>query len=99
MKQPNQIVSVVWEDACSTDIGWTNEPDLECQLTLCRSVGWILQNTNERLSLVQNISHEDLEEHSYCHVINIPKTNIKTVHLLEPDIKVDFDISPPSVPA
>ena len=99
MKQPQQIVDVQWVDAASSDFNWTPESELECCTQLCRSVGWILKNTNDTLSLVQNVSHDDYDEHCYSHVINIPKVNITEVLILEPNITVTFDLSTPPLPA
>lgn len=82
-----QLVEVEWIDAASTDINWTLIPDVEASTYTMLSVGYILKNTNDTISLVQNIQKEE-ENRVISHVINIPKCCILKTVMLDPEITV-----------
>ncbi len=80
MKPPKKLpplLSVVWTDAFSTD-EWTDLEELPKEPLACKSVGYMVGETKEMVSLAGTIS----EDGQACTTIHIPKGWIKERHRL-----------------
>lgn len=63
------IVLVIWTDAESVD-AWTHSNDLDHTITPIESVGWLIADTAESVTLALN---HDTKNGNYSCIMKIPK--------------------------
>jgi len=74
------IVEVIWTDSCAPVYGWTSEEDVGVEEYIIKSVGYIMDETEETLMIHMGFACEDT---SALHgVFNIPKCAIKSRRML-----------------
>ena len=75
-----KLVYVEWVDSSSLDRVWNSESLIrECSVCRCRSVGWIVHETEDHLTIA---GHSDGDEH-WSGEMTIPKAAIKRRKILK----------------
>jgi hypothetical protein len=74
----DDIVLVVWEDSLGCPQGWQRFEECEPSTVTIRSVGWILRETEEAITLCPHIGKVDGEENQGQGIMTIPKRCVLT---------------------
>jgi len=80
-----KLVIISWLDACQTEKYHPNQImpiDERMDLVVCESIGFIVEETESRLSIAQTMSKSGW----YRDIINIPKMNITNREALKKDL-------------
>lgn len=77
-KRKHKIVLIEWNDAESID-AWTFENELDHEIAPAESVGWLLNESNESVTLALN---HDIKNGSYSCIMKIPKGMIVSRKIL-----------------
>jgi hypothetical protein len=76
-----RIVLVEWEDSFS-NFGWQEESEMPRAASLCRSAGFVYEDTEKGIGLCESISNRPpsaKEDHGYGHSTFIPRSAIRKV--------------------
>ena len=73
-------VHVTWIDSSGGDTGWEpveNLDDVHCNIIICESLGWVLKETDDALTIAHNVSdgHSGAEA-QFTMGMTIPKVAI-----------------------
>jgi hypothetical protein len=75
------LVSVVWLDS-TRDINWTLVENMVQVLNYCESIGWLICDKQEFITIAGHKSNLPNEVH-YCGAMTIPKCAVKTIRRLK----------------
>ncbi|KKM91476.1 hypothetical protein LCGC14_1228150 [marine sediment metagenome] len=78
---PERIVEVEWEDSFSR-FGWQEESDLPRMPSLCRSLGYVYEDSERGMGVCESVSDRPptaQEDHGYGHSTFIPRGAIRKV--------------------
>lgn len=79
-KEEIKIVYVEWEDHGTNYPNWTPIEDVESQAPLvCHTAGFLLSETQEIITVVQNLALLDSDEEQFCQTMTILKNCIKSI--------------------
>lgn len=80
----NKLVRVAWIDATQPIAEWTTLSDLDLLSFNAEilSVGWVLSYTEDRLVLVQSISHKGTDNAGGMGIMSIPASAVRSIKLL-----------------
>lgn len=53
MKMP-PLLYLEWLDHCSGSYGWREPEDYDAETVLCKTVGWVMAETDEAITLAQS---------------------------------------------
>ena len=71
-----KVVMVEWVDSTS-ESGWTHDHDLD--LSICKTVGFLVKKTKDKIVLIQSISDNDNVDNKFA----VPRVCIKSIKELE----------------
>jgi len=77
MSNELRIESVDWIDS-NSKFGWLDKVDCKCDIIVCQSVGYVIDETDEGIALAQSRLLSDSDGYKpYADIISIPKVAIK----------------------
>lgn len=66
-----RLMAIEWIDSCGPD-GWTRTSEVETSPVVCRSVGWIIAESEEAMTIAPHLG-PDSEDPQCNGAITIPK--------------------------
>ncbi|KLT73274.1 hypothetical protein PL75_03360 [Neisseria arctica] len=78
----NELKFVVWEDAFGCPAGWELMEEIEKQTSVVHSVGFVIAETEQTLTLAPHIGGQNRENQQYAGVITLPKRQIISISSL-----------------
>lgn len=78
-----KLVEIKWKDAVSSSDWFTEQEAKEFNLSLNLSVGWIITDTSEYITIVSTISLDSSSEDKYSEITCIPKHWIVNMNIIK----------------
>ena len=78
MNRPRLAVEVVWEDAASANSAWKPLEDIRATTVVIRSVGYLLEVTDRRVTLLQNAG----DNGRAADTITVPRSCVRSMRRL-----------------
>lgn len=75
----NDLKFVVWEDAFGCPAGWEDEESVERGTSVVHSVGFVLEETEQTLTLAPHIAGQNRENRQFAGVMTLPKRQIISI--------------------
>ena len=75
----NELKFVIWEDAFGFPSGWQREDELQIETSVVHSVGFIVAETAEQLTLAPHVGGQNQENKQFAGVITLPKRQIISI--------------------
>jgi len=79
-----KLMYIKWADAHGEGGGWMDESDIDCGRVLPETVGWMFEQTETEICLVQTYRADDCEV-SWFNRLTIPKGMIVEMREIEID--------------
>ena len=74
-----EIKFVVWEDAFGCPAGWETLDDIAVETSIVHSVGFVVAETEQALTLAPHIAGQNRENKQFAGVITLPKRQIISI--------------------
>lgn len=78
-KKPEVLKIFVWDDAFGCPAGWQFKEDIEKGVSRVYSVGFLIQETKNTLTIAPHIGGTNRENQQYSGVLTIPKRQIVAI--------------------
>lgn len=75
-KKPKELMIFIWDDAFGVPAGWEFEEDIELTVSRVCSVGFLLSEDGNTLTIAPHIGGNNKERQQYAGVITIPKRQL-----------------------
>lgn len=75
----NELKLVIWEDAFGCPSGWQVEEELQTTTSVVHSVGFVVAETAEQLTLAPHVGGQNQENKQFAGVITLPKRQIISI--------------------
>ena len=72
----SKMLYVVWVDSQITSFSWTYVNDIEPKIATVESIGFVVAENKETLTLAGSVSVKDDSENQATQIITIPKCSI-----------------------
>ena len=74
-----ELKFVVWEDAFGCPAGWEMLEDIERETSVVHSVGFVIEETEQTITLAPHVAGQNREERQFAGVITLPKRQIISI--------------------
>lgn len=82
-KKAKTLKIFIWDDAFGIPAGWEHKEDIELGVSRVCSVGFLINETEDAITIAPHIGGHNRKRQQYAGVITIPKRQIVTISSFE----------------
>lgn len=82
-EKPKTLMIFIWDDAFGVPAGWFFKEDIEKTVSRVCSVGFLIDETEETLTIAPHIGGNNQEQQQYAGFLTIPRKQITYFSSLE----------------
>ena len=78
-----RLAYIKWADAHGSGGQWEALEDGECEYIVIRTVGWVTEETDEAINLIQSIARNPGDDDGFYNRLSVPKGMILEMKTIE----------------